>query len=251
MPPPTWLIELPTCDSTNTWALDHSAALANGACVYTRNQSAGRGQPGKTWYAPPGVLTVSVVLDLASIVAATQLSLAAGLAVAHAIEDCVPAAQVRLKWPNDCLIAGRKIAGVLCEQAAREPDRVVVGIGLNIDPRWDQLPESLPLVAAKRWSPASLAEITTTPPQPLDIITQLRRYLLEATGMMSAGGWQRLIPELTARDALAGHAIRIDTPTGQISGTAMGLDGNGRLLVRTTDGVTAIASARMVTMLSE
>ena len=94
-----WLIELETCPSTSTWALEHCAALAHGACVWTQRQTAGRGRGGSSWKAPAGVLTASFVLHLKT--ATPQLSLAAGLAVCHAIEDLCPGMHVGLKWPND------------------------------------------------------------------------------------------------------------------------------------------------------
>src|SRR4051812_28776951 len=94
----------------------HANALAHGACVWTQRQLAGRGRGSNRWFSPPGVLTASFSLTLPGALAARQLSLAAGLAVCHAVEDAVPRARVRLKWPNDCFLEDRKLAGVLCER---------------------------------------------------------------------------------------------------------------------------------------
>lgn len=244
---PSWLIDLPRCDSTSTWALQHLGALAHGACVHTAQQTAGRGRPGSTWHAPPGVLTASFVLDTDA--DAAPFALLAGLAVAHAVEDCMPGLRVLLKWPNDCLVADRKFAGVLCECTSGLPTRLVVGIGLNIDPRWDQHPASLPLASGARWAPTCLAEHGAAP-QVADLLARLRRYLLEAAGLVAAGNWRRLLPELQARDALLGRRLRLDTASGERLGIGAGIDGLGRLLIRCGDATEAIASARHISLLA-
>ncbi len=245
---PPWLIALDSCPSTSTWALDHLEALAHGAVVWTQRQTAGRGRDGRTWYAPPGVLTASVVLDLpaatrprtpgaSSFAAESPLPLAAGLAVAHAVEDACPGLRVDLKWPNDCLVDGRKLAGILGEAApgrGGRPPRMVVGIGLNVDPKWDLTPDALAFAATRRTT--SLAELVTgdLPAMP-DLISGLRRYLLEAAGLISAGGWSQLAPEIAARDALLGRTVTVTDGDRRICGTAAGLDDAGRLRIRTAD----------------
>ncbi len=235
--PAGWLIALESCPSTNTWALEHLEALAHGACVWTISQTAGRGQHGRTWLAPPGVLTASFALDLDTAVPATRLALAAGLAIAHAVEDLAPGAALSLKWPNDCLLGGRKLAGVLCERAHAAPGRVVVGIGLNLDPRWVEPPPGL--------APASVAEIVTPPTMPV-MLSALRRYLLEACGLLAAGGWPRLLPALRARDHLRGRALVVQDAGGRHAGTGAGLDDEGRLLIDSPTGLRALASGSVV-----
>jgi BirA family biotin operon repressor/biotin-[acetyl-CoA-carboxylase] ligase len=238
-PGPPWLIDLETCPSTSSWALARIEALAHGACVWTERQTAGRGQNGKAWHSPPGVLTASVVLDLPASVATAQLALCAGLAVAHAVEDLAPTARIGIKWPNDCMLDGRKLAGVLCERPARaqaQPTRaaVVVGIGLNLDPQWDQQPAALPLVAERALCPASVAEVQR-PPDPLTMLANLRRYLLEATGLLAVGGWAQLLPRLRERDWLKGRWIELASADSRLTGVAEGLDANGCLLLRGDD----------------
>lgn len=242
MPEP-WLIDLPQCDSTSTWALHHLDALAHGACIHTTQQTAGRGQPGSTWHSPPGVLTASLVVDVGEVTA--PFALLAGLAVAHTVEDLLPGLRVQLKWPNDCLIAGRKLAGILCEQPT--VGRLVVGIGLNIDPQWNLCPEALSLASTTRWAPTSLAEHGRSP-STVAVLTLLRRYLLEAAGLVIAGGWRRLLPDIRARDALRDQPLRLETAQGTLRGNGAGIDDEGRLLVRIDDTITPIASARHVTI---
>lgn len=234
---PSWLIEVPTCASTNTWALERLDALAHGACVWTERQSAGRGRGGAIWHAPPGVLTASFVLDLPVTVNIAQLSLCVGLAVAHAVEDLAPAARVRIKWPNDCYLDDRKLAGVLCERSlvtSSRRDAVVVGIGLNLDPHWDQTPGALPLVAGA--TPACVAEVCTPVPGMVAVLTALRRYLLEATGLLAVGGWRHVLPHLRTRDWLRGRRVVLEADQRRHEGTGDGLDDDGRLCLRDAQG---------------
>lgn len=243
------MIPLPECPSTSTWALERLDALAHGACVWTGRQTAGRGRNGATWHSPPGVLTASFVLDLGEsgrAVPATLLSLAAGLAVAHAVEDLVPAARVALKWPNDCLIAGRKLAGVLTEARERGDGTpaVVIGVGLNLAPRWEQDARALPLAAGKA-APIGLDEVAA-PPAVAAMLAALRRYLLEACGLIAAGGWPRLLLPLRARDALAGRRITVHAGGATLTGTGDGLDDGGALRLRLDDRVQTIASGSVL-----
>ena len=167
--------------------------------------------------------------------------------MAHACEDLAPALRIQIKWPNDCLIAGRKLAGILCERPAGDQGRMVVGIGLNLDPRWDLRPESLPLVADARYAPVSLAEAGCWPlPDPLDLLAGLRRYLLEAAGLIAAGGWSHLRDGISARDYLAGKLLRLETAQGILVGRGAGIDETGRLLIHTAEGLVPIASARFL-----
>lgn len=245
---PSWLIDLPTCPSTSTWALERLDALAHGACVWTTRQTAGRGQNGATWYAPPGVLTASFVLETPSSVPVTQLALCAGLAVAHAVEDLAPAGsteRIALKWPNDCLLLGRKLAGVLCERPAGGGRAVVVGIGLNLDPHWEQTPAALPLAADARLAPASMAELGAVPAMPT-MLAALRRYLLEATGLLAAGGWRQVLPLLRERDGLLGRTVTLRAAGLEVSGRAEGIDDDGRLLLATAEGRRPFASAHVL-----
>jgi len=233
---PGWVIALPHCPSTNTWALDHCDGLAHGACVWTARQTAGRGRGEHRWHAPPGVLTASFLLDLAgpderSVVPVAQLSLAAGLAVAHAVEDLVPAARLSIKWPNDVLLLDRKLAGILCETRRRDDGRmaVVVGIGLNLAPQWNLMPEALPLAVGKV-PPIGLDEIVS-PPSPAQMLVALRRYLIEAWGLLAGRGFSPLLPILRRRDWLLGKAVTVRSGERLVHGTASGLNDRGALLV--------------------
>jgi BirA family biotin operon repressor/biotin-[acetyl-CoA-carboxylase] ligase len=213
-------LHLRNTDSTNSRA--HALAIAgapHGTLVTAGEQSAGRGRQGRSWSAPAGraLLCSVVVRDPPRL-----LPLAAGVAVA---EVSGPAAQ--LKWPNDVLIAGRKVAGILVE--GRPQERwAVVGIGLNVAVR----PEDFPPELRERATTLGLsqAEIEPTLDRLLGVLT---RWL--------AAGSPEVLAAVRRRDALHGHRVR----WAQGIGIADGIDEDGCLRVLTSDGATALAAGEV------
>lgn len=250
---PQWLHWLESCPSTSTWAIDHAADLQHGDVVFTRQQTAGRGQHERTWHSPPGVLTASFILDHLLPFQLSGLSLAAGLAVINAVEDLLPDQQgrLRLKWANDVLVDERKLAGILCEATSRSSSshsRVVVGIGLN---RCVDFAEA-GLAADQIGRAISLHQIASSVPEELPLLQRLRHYLLQVsdslskTGISSAG-IADFLPKLRERDILLDRLITLALADKHISGQAVGIDGWGRLLLRLSNGeVEAFASGRVI-----
>lgn len=198
-------------DSTS----DRARALAlagapHGTLVTAGEQSAGRGRQGRTWSAPPGrALLMSLVLrDWPAL-----LPIAGAVAVAD-----VAGAQATIKWPNDVLIGGRKLAGVLGE-GRRDEGWAVLGIGLNVAIRAADLPPELRDRAA------------TLGLEPAQIEPTLER-LLRALERRLAQPTADLLAAYRARDALAGHAVR----WAHGAGIARGVDDGGRLLVELAEG---------------
>ena len=235
---PSWLHWLDSCPSTNSWAIDRAAQLHHGDVIFTRLQTAGRGQHGRTWHAPTGVLTASFVLDNLNANLLTGLSLATGLAVIYAIEDLVPDCRdmLRLKWPNDVWINRRKLAGILCEATSDKDSgktRVVVGIGINRCADFDRAG----LDARAIGNAVSLHSISNNIPDELALLDRLRHYLLELADMFARteSGLAPLLPELQRRDALLGCNLSIELPSETITGEATGIDKFGRLLLRLPD----------------
>lgn len=237
---PTWLHWIETCPSTNSWALAHRAQLRHGDVVFTQRQTAGRGQQERVWQSPPGVLTASVVLENLIASQLPALSLTAGLAVIYAVEDVLPELQnqLRLKWPNDVLFKGQKLAGILCE-ASTHHDRgsVIVGIGLN----------RCVSFASDEWAAVvprgvSLHQIAATVPGELALLEHLRSYLLEAAGLLCfrsqtlETGFAHLLPALHQRDALVGQMITIQVGAKEWTGQALGLSKQGHLCLKLPNG---------------
>jgi BirA family transcriptional regulator, biotin operon repressor / biotin---[acetyl-CoA-carboxylase] ligase len=222
--------------------------LNHGAVVFTQNQTAGRGQQGRTWHAPPGVLTASFVIDRLPAAQLPGLSLAAGLAVIYAVEDLAPDCRdrLRLKWPNDVLVDRRKLAGILCEATSGSSSRqarAIVGIGLNRQVNFasTELPGTeLPGTELPSGDPVSLHELSTGVPQEVALLERLRHYLLETADLLTRAegnsGLALLLPEIRRRDAFLGCEVTIELPTQVLKGEAIGITPHGQLHVRLLDG---------------
>jgi BirA family biotin operon repressor/biotin-[acetyl-CoA-carboxylase] ligase len=220
--PDGWRLEvLPTAGSTNVLVAERArAGEAAGLVVVAEHQTAGRGRLDRTWTTPPrAALTFSVLLR--PDVPQAQwpwLPLMTGLAVATALRERAEVDAV-VKWPNDVLVEGKKVCGVLAEVAG--PDAVVVGIGLNVTTRADELPHD-------GATSLRLAEAATT-----DRDTLLRA-VLRALGRALAdpGAARARYRELCST---VGVAVRVELPgRAPVEGVATTVDDAGRLVV---DGV--------------
>ena len=227
--------------------------MKHGDVVFTQKQTAGRGQHGRTWHSPPGVLTASFILDQIPAIQLPKFSLAAGLAVIYAVEDLLPGWQgvLRLKWPNDVLLDGRKLAGILCEGRVKgSSTRVVVGIGLN---RCVDFAQS-GLATSSVGYAISLHQVSSVVPDELPLLERLRHYLLQTAALLGSEkifhkqtGISALLPAIRGRDALLGRPITLDLGGEQVSGQAAGIDEFGCLLLRLPDGeLSAFASGHVL-----
>jgi BirA family biotin operon repressor/biotin-[acetyl-CoA-carboxylase] ligase len=205
-------------DSTS----DRARALAlagapHGTLVTAGEQRCGRGRQGRTWSAPPGrALLMSIVLREWP----PLLPIAGAVAVAD-----VAGPRAAIKWPNDVLVDGRKLAGVLGEGRHQE-GWAVLGIGLNVAVRVDDLPLEL------RERAASLGlEPDAIEPTLQLLLPRLERRLAQPT--------PALLADYRARDALAGRPVRWERG----EGIARGVDDAGRLLVELADGTRSALDA--------
>lgn len=199
-----------------------SEGAAPGTAVIAGEQLEGRGSRGRTWHSPVGGLWLSVVFRPPAVEGIEVIGLRAGLAVAEAIQTRVPE-PLQLKWPNDLMLKGRKVGGVLCE-ARWQGDAlgwVTVGIGMNVRNR---IPDEL---GASAVSLAELApEIAVE--QIADPVLAALRELDLASGRLSPAELKRF----AGRDWLRGRMIREP-----VAGTVTGVGEDGGLLVRTTSGL--------------
>jgi BirA family biotin operon repressor/biotin-[acetyl-CoA-carboxylase] ligase len=198
-------------DSTSDRARELAGAGApHGTLVTAGAQRAGRGRQGRTWSAPPGrALLMSLVLrdwpPLLPIVGAVAVADIAGPDAA-------------IKWPNDVLLDGRKLAGILAEGRAQE-GWGVLGIGLNVAVRASDLPADLQDRAASLGLEPAAIEPTLG-----ELLRALERRLAQPTA--------ELLADYRARDALAGREVR----WAHGEGVARGIDDSGRLLVALAGG---------------
>jgi len=189
--------------------------------VLARRQTAGRGQYGRKWESPEGGLYVSLVSENVPAEWRERLALAAGLALVEAI-GC---AGLALRWPNDVMLKGKKVAGILCEAAAQgEKWAAVIGVGVNVE-RVELPPE--------------LRETATS------LAAEGVRRERDALAWRIAAEWDRLMRERPGLSvivgrvrglvALHGRRVRVEDG-GAWEGVAAGLDDEGRLLVQLEGG---------------
>jgi len=224
-------VHLRLTDSTNTRARELAVAGApDGTLVTAAEQSAGRGRQGRTWSAPPNTaLLCSLVIRDPS----PLLSLRAGVAVAETVDQvtrlsppgpqsAVPGPRALIKWPNDVLVGGRKVAGILVEGRPQE-DWAVLGVGLNVAIRVSELPPELRDSAGTLGlGPAAIESVLAE--------------LLKLLGRWRTVPADEVLGALGARDALCGREVGWEGGRG----VAAGVDGEGRLLVDTEHGRVAL-----------
>jgi len=142
IPEPFNLIALDTVGSTNTeakcWADEGTGSAPDYTLIWAKEQTAGKGRRGRSWTSPQGNLYTSIILRPDAPVAdLSAYSFIAAVAVVEALEEFSPTShEIRCKWPNDILVNGKKVAGILMETASGEGNRakwLVVGMGLNIE----------------------------------------------------------------------------------------------------------------------
>ncbi|MGK5679224.1 biotin--[acetyl-CoA-carboxylase] ligase [Actinoplanes sp. URMC 104] len=214
-----------------------------GLVVVAEQQTAGRGRRDRQWTSPARAgLTLSVLLrpgradaernwPTLQTGAFAWLPLLAGVALREAVER-VAEVDASLKWPNDLLVDGGKCAGILAEAIG---DAVVIGIGLNVSTRAEELPETTGLPATS----LRVAGAAVTDRDPL-LRALLRGLASWYAGWREAGGDAEMSGLLAAYRrgcATIGRQVRVLLPAGEtLTGEATDVDGDGRLVVRTADG---------------
>jgi BirA family biotin operon repressor/biotin-[acetyl-CoA-carboxylase] ligase len=216
------------------------AGAPEGVCVVAGTQTAGRGRLGRTWYSPPNTaLYFSLLLrpDFVPLARAGWLSMLAALAVRDGAAAILTAAGGRapdlaLKWPNDVLLGGRKLAGILIEStwAGEMLERVIIGVGLNVNTRFDQAPEEV------RRRAISLGEAVG---RTLDLDHALSAVLTAFDARYTALSARMASPqpEYARHLATLGARVRVARGSEQIEGLAFAVTEDGALRVDTASGL--------------
>jgi BirA family biotin operon repressor/biotin-[acetyl-CoA-carboxylase] ligase len=222
---------LESVDSTNlrARALARQGA-AHGTVVSAETQTSGRGRLGRGWVSPPHHnLYLSVVLRPALPPEnLSQISLVAGVATVDALREWCEA---WIKWPNDVLVGGRKVAGILAEMEANGTTPVVVlGIGVNVNSTADDFPEEL------RDKAGSLRMALGERVDRARIAGRLLTHLERRYDRLSAEGFSPVAAAWRERSHLIGRPIRVREPAGEIEGEVVDLDADGALRLRLASG---------------
>lgn len=236
-------------DSTNTQARRLSELHPGEVLLVTAaEQSSGRGRQGRTWHSPRGGAWMSIVWPLRKKPAEyAAASLAAAVAVTRALQEIAPqcAGDLQIKWPNDILLNGEKVAGILCEL---QPGRgelgagaLIIGIGINaaFDP--DRLQKDL------RHPATTLQAAVEGPVIVEEVITAVAHQLsLALTTLENEGLGPALLPELRRRLAYVGAVRTWSAEKGVVAGRVVGVDAAGRLLLDTDAGQVTCSAGELL-----
>ncbi len=234
----TWLgqrvVYYPTIGSTNDEAKRLAdSGVSEGTLVVADHQTAGRGRLDREWWSPPGSsLLLSLVFRPAFLLPhqAHRLTMACSLAVCDAVAE-VTGLSAAVKWPNDVLVDGRKVCGLLAELglAGSQLGYVVVGIGLNVNVSFDggDVPQLM--------APAtSLKEAAGRQVSRLAVLAALLRHAEVRYERLRAGALPH--QEWQSRLVTVGQTVQVTMPDRTLTGLAVGVDADGALRVQQADG---------------
>ena len=234
-------------DSTNAVCAALAADGAEqGTVVLADEQTAGRGRLGRTWHSPAGTgLWFSVLLTppaapeagWAATVCAS-LGVLRGMLVASGIHP-------QIMWPNDLLVGGRKVCGILAEAKPPRPDGtlpIVVGIGMNVNQAADDFPEEF------RSRATSLSVVRGAPVDRLALLDATLRGMAEAYAIAGRDGLAPLLQPWRMHSAMLEHAVRVDLGSRVLEGVVADVRESGALVVRLADGTREEVLAGDVTL---
>lgn len=233
-----WLGQRAVCcfdvvESTNTEANRLAREGApEGTVIVANAQTRGRGRLGRSWVSPPGNgLYLSIILrpgcppDWFP-----RLTLTAGVAVASAIQET--GMRPQLKWPNDILIAGRKVGGILIETVFdnRQIGSAILGIGINVNTEQDEFPISVRNLAT------SLRLSLDKPVSRIHLLQTLLHQLEEWYEFFCTGDFETILEAWCQFDNTLGRMVKVFLPERRLVGVAEALESDGTLLVRDKRG---------------
>ncbi len=232
-------------DSTNAVArrLAESGA-PEGTCVVAETQTAGQGRQGRVWHSPPGGLWVSVVLRPRSLgpPEVARLSLTAGVAAVEAIRE-VTGLVAMSKWPNDVVVSGKKVCGILAEGRwqGETVEFLVIGVGINVAIDLGGLPPEV------RASAGALLE-----PDAPDAFAVRERLLSSLLGkleshyqLLLSGGFSGILENARLYSDTLGREVVVTGQGAPIRGTAVDLDPDAALIVRAASGDVRVISGEV------
>ncbi|NOZ75425.1 MAG: biotin--[acetyl-CoA-carboxylase] ligase [FCB group bacterium] len=231
-----------SCPSTNDVALLLAQSNApTGTLVFTDHQTAGRGRDGSTWFAvPESGLTFSLIIRDLTPDQVSRLSMVAGTAMVSALRPL--GANLKLKWPNDLQISGKKTGGILCESRweGNQCRFTVVGIGLNVNESPDQFPPDLK---------SNVTSLSIAIGKPLNrekilgfILNQFEKdviLLRDSQTDVLQTRWVKACAHLNSQ-------VEIRTANSKVTGTFQGIDSQGRAVLQTSRGKKSLNSGSLL-----
>ncbi|WP_342075279.1 biotin--[acetyl-CoA-carboxylase] ligase [Yoonia sp. SS1-5] len=232
-------VVLDSVDSTMSEAARRADSITKPTWIMAKTQTAARGRRGRPWVVPSGNLNATLVFNPGATPAeAAKRSFLAANALYQALAIYVPAEKLALKWPNDVLLSGGKVAGILLESSGQGPfvDWLSVGIGVNLR----HVPEG---VTEASFAPTSLMAAGGWEVDPEDFLTILADAYATQEDKLRHFGFERIRDDWLANAARLGDVITARTGTKDVTGIFDTIDKDGNLVLITGTGPCAIAAA--------
>ncbi len=239
----------PEIGSTNDEAFRLGVEGApEGTVVLADSQTKGRGRMQRIWHSPAGsnIYTSFILRPHLPPAAAPQISLVAGVAVAELLEQYCPG-KIELKWPNDVLLNGKKICGILAQMktAEEDVDFVVVGIGINVNIRENQFPVEIREIATSLSSEAG-QEISRQ-----DLIIRLYENFAKWYKKLLQNGFAAIKEKWLNLAPMIGQNVQVIHFNETVTGKAIGIDDTGSLIICTVQGEKMVINAGDATILKK
>jgi len=240
---PLQLCHAPVITSTSDWARQEveSGRLPAPALMLADSQSAGRGRGTNTWWSASGNIAATFVMSQNPHLEFGRVPLLAGLAVRRALVRLTACQEIGLKWPNDLVLGHRKTAGLLCERLQRVD---LIGVGINVNAGSQEAPAEL------RERITSLRELSGAVWDLTDVAGEVSQDLQRVLSVESENAAREMLDEYTRHHWPTGKNIElVDTDrTSRLLGRCLGIDLQGRLLVKTKQGIHALLTGSMVSV---
>lgn len=238
--PARWRVERhESLTSTNDRAIAAAeAGEGAGLVVLALEQTAGRGRSGRAWHSPRGNLFCSILLPPGDALRGGAAALVAGLAAHDAASGLVPPPHLlALKWPNDLLVGGAKLGGVLTEGGTTRDGApwLVAGIGLNLAHHphgLDRPVTSLPALGA-----------TAAPPEA--VVERLAAAFAARLALLAEGGMAAIVAAWSERAIAPGTSLTVNAASGRLAGRFAGIDHDGALLLATEAGTRRVIAGEV------
>lgn len=230
---------LDSVDSTMAEAVRRAPTIDRPTWIVARTQTAARGRRGRPWIVPQGNLNATLIFNPEATAAeAAKRSFLAANALYQALAIYVPAEKLSLKWPNDVLLSGGKVAGILLESSGQGPfvDWLSIGVGVNLK----HTPEG---VTDASFAPTSLMGAGGWEVEPLDFLATLADAYATQEAKLLRLGFGRIREDWLSQAARLGEVITARTGREDVTGIFDSIDQDGNLVLITGTGPRAISAA--------